>query len=134
VLSRQGIAGISIITYGAYKVKIETNGEKLITLFDLEGKPIHLRENVPVHYLSNDYAHIHFTEDEEVCCVYVGIGIIASEIVRDDNLLIPLVRFLNNQLTLIRKGEETGNWDDLDVYQTTMGKYWDIPRYRLTYK
>lgn len=115
-------------------MKVETGGEKLITLFDLQGKPIHLRENVPVHYVSNDYAHIHFTDDEEVCCVYVGIGIIASEIVRDENLLIPLVKFLNNQLTLIRKGEETGNWDDLDVYQTTLGEYWDIPSYRLPYK
>ena len=110
-------------------MKIETGGEKLITLFNLEGKPIYLRENVPVHYVSNDYAHIHFTDDEEICCVYVGIGIMASEIVRDENLLIPLVKFLNNQLTLIRKGEETGNWDDLDIYQTTMGKHWDVPWY-----
>ena len=37
------------------------------------------------------------------------------------------VIFLNNQLTLTRKGEETGNWDDLNIYQATLGKYWEVP-------
>jgi len=37
------------------------------------------------------------------------------------------VIFLNNQLTLIRKGFDVGHFNDLLIYQTTLGKYWEVP-------
>jgi hypothetical protein len=43
------------------------------------------------------------------------------------------VIFLNNQLTLIRKGFDVGHFNDLAIYQATLGRYWEVPWYKVDY-
>lgn len=44
------------------------------------------------------------------------------------------VIFLNNQLTLIRKGFDVGHFNDLAIYQATLGRYWEVPWFEATWK
>lgn len=108
--------------------------EKLITLYDLSGKPVNSRENVPIHYVKGEQASIqefYGTDgyNDPYYRVYIGGSIKVGDEVHNYNELIPLQDFLNNQLALIRKGEETGNWNDLAIYQKTLGRYWEVPWY-----
>lgn len=102
-----------------------------VTLIDLEGKPIPLRENVPIHYFNGEYAHIvDFTwqfKDKDYR-IYIGSSLKIGEATKHYDSLLPLILFLNDQLTFIRNGM----WETLAIYQTTIGRYWEVPWYELT--
>lgn len=93
-----------------------------VTLIDLEGKPIPLRENVPIHYFNGEYAHIvelerpHSLSDYRV---YIGSSIHVGICTTDYDSLLPLILFLNDQLTFIRNGL----WETLAIYQSTLGRW-----------
>ena len=97
-----------------------------VTLIDLEGKPIPLRENVPIHYFLGEYAHIvDFTwqfKDKDYR-IYLGSSIKIGEATNHYDSLLPLILFINDQLTFIRNGM----WETLAIYQATLGRYWEIP-------
>lgn len=101
---------------------------KTVTLIDLEGKPIPLRENVPLHYFNGEYAHIvdlerpHSLSDYRI---YIGSSIHVGICTTDYDSLLPLILFLNDQLTFIRNGM----WETLAIYQATIGQYWEVPWY-----
>ena len=99
-----------------------------VTLIDLEGKPIPLRENVPLHYFTGEYAHIvDFTwqfKDKDYH-IYIGSSIKVGEATKHYDSLLPLILFINDQLTFIRNGM----WETLAIYQATLGRYWEVPWY-----
>lgn len=92
------------------------NQRKTVAIYDFEGQITDdiLIEKIPsfVDDFRRDFNQVLFSERN---------GLITPSIERKE--------FINNQLTLIDKGHKTGNWDDLDIYQTTLGKYWDVPWY-----
>ncbi len=103
---------------------------KQITLIDLEGNPIPLRENVPLHCLTREYAHIVdfiWQFEETDYRIYIGASYRVGEATKHYEELLPLLLFLQDQLTFIRNGM----WETLAIYQTTLGKYWEVPWYNL---
>ena len=101
---------------------------KPVTLIDLEGNPIPLRENVPLHCLTREYAHIVdfiWQFEETDYRIYIGASYRVGEATKHYEELLPLLLFLQDQLTFIRNGM----WETLAIYQSTLGKYWEVPWY-----
>ena len=93
---------------------------KPVTLIDLEGKPIcqYVEGKTEIYY------------DEPHKGVYDGCLVIEPTGVKvngEKYILKPLMAFLQDQLTFIRNGM----WETLAIYQTTLGKYWEVPWYNL---
>lgn len=100
-----------------------------VTLIDLEGNPIPLRENVPLHYFTGEYAHIVdfvWQFEETDYRIYIGNSTKVGEATKHYEQLLPLLLFLQDQLTFIRNGM----WETLAIYQTTLGRYWEVSFYR----
>jgi hypothetical protein len=97
-----------------------------VTLIDLDGKPIKGLTDITVKNTNSLFAHI----IEEPCSnspntYVIGVGWqiqLGNSTMFDDDLL-PLLNYLNDQLTFIRNGM----WETLAIYQATLGKYWEVP-------
>ncbi len=89
---------------------------KTVTLIDLEGKvhrTLDLTDSVTLANLRTD--------------VYYNKPAYREPYHSDIDLREQLVAFLNHQQTLICKGLAVGHFNDLLIYQATLGKYWEVP-------
>jgi hypothetical protein len=102
-----------------------------VTLIDLGGKPV-LTINLNDAKSLSAYIEFFIDEDGGNRRVDLKIGgyktIFWSETHSD---LEPICNLLNDQLTLIRKGLDVGHFNDLAIYQTTLGRYWEVPWYNI---
>jgi len=124
-----------------------------VTLIDLEGKPIELFKsncsllnedvkdkivlldvikNKPIIYFEYLHAIINTIYYQDDTVVSVDLcrnmypfenGSLKGEYDRQEG--IQLKNLINDQLTFIRNGM----WETLAIYQTTLGRYWEVPWY-----
>jgi hypothetical protein len=106
-----------------------------VTLIDLEGKPITnpLASIEDLASLQVWFSYEHIEDDSDIAetvALHSSPWLIAT--VRDSyKNIIKLRDFINDQLTLIRKGLDVGHFNDLAIYQTTLGQYWEVPWYNI---
>lgn len=95
--------------------------DKTVTLIGLDGNPIcrYVEGKTEIYYVA-PHKGVY-----DGCLVVEPTGVNSYG---EKHTLKPLMEFLQDQLTFIRNGM----WETLAIYQATLGRYTEVPWYRLS--